>query len=169
MKKKILAMVLIAMMLLAALTACGGSDDTKADDNTQEKTATETNTNETKEKGKDFPEDDYSDMGAGEMYLSTAGGTSEDGNIPVIFVEDEILIQIGINTSSFDGSKLSYIYIDGILNSKEQLADSQQSIDLTEDDLTIGTHKVEVVQYDSDESDGSIVTYKTASYEIKSK
>ena len=99
----------------------------------------------------------------------TAGGTSENGNIPVIFVADESLIQIELDTSEFDGSKLSYIYIDGTLNNKCQLGDSQLPLDLSGDSLSVGTHTVEVLQYDNDSPDGNLVTYKSASYEIKSK
>lgn len=117
--------------------------------------------------GKDF---NYSNMGDGTMYLSTAGGTTENDNIPVLFeASDTVLDTIEINTTGFDGSKLSYIYIDGMLNTKEQLGDSQSSISLEKDALAEGTHKVEVVQYDTNEPDGTMVTYKTASYEIQYK
>lgn len=82
---------------------------------------------------------------------------------------DTVLDTIEINTTGFDGSILSYIYIDGMLNTKEQLGDSQSSINLEKDALAEGTHKVEVVQYDTNEPDGTMVTYKTASYEIQYK
>ena len=120
--------------------------------------------------GKDLADGNYSNMGDGTMYLSTAGGTTENDNIPVLFeASDTVLDTIEINTTGFDGSKLSYIYIDGMLNTKEQLGDSQSSISLEKDALAEGTHKVEVVQYDTNEPDGTMVTYKTASYEIQYK
>lgn len=120
--------------------------------------------------GKDLPDGDYSDMGAGTMYLNTAGGTSENGNIPVLFESSDIVTdQMDVNTSDFDNTKLSYIYIDGMLNTKEQLGDAQCGITLEKDALAEGTHKVEVVQYDTNEPDGTMVTYKTASYEIQYK
>lgn len=69
--------------------------------------------------GKDLPDGDYSDMGAGTMYLNTAGGTSENGNVPVLFESSDIVTdQMDVNTSDFDNTKLSYIYIDGMLNTK---------------------------------------------------
>ena len=80
-----------------------------------------------------------------------------------------MLIQIGVATEGFDGSKLSYIYVDGSLNSKEQLGDGQTSIDLTDDLLSVGTHKVEVLQYNNDDASSDVVTYKSASYEVKAK
>ena len=120
--------------------------------------------------GKDLVDGNYSDMGDGTMYLSTVGGTTENDNVPVLFeTSDTVLETIEIDTTGFDGSKLSYIYIDGMLNTKEQLGDSQSSISLEKDALAKGTHKVEVVQYDTNEPDGTMVTYKTASYEIHYK
>lgn len=120
--------------------------------------------------GKDLADGNYSDMGDGTMYLSTVGGTTENDNVPALFeTSDTVLETIEIDTTGFDGSKLSYIYIDGMLNTKEQLGDSQSSISLEKDALAEGTHKVEVVQYDTNEPDGTMVTYKTASYEIQYK
>lgn len=116
-----------------------------------------------------MPDGDYQDIGNGTMYIATAGGTSENGNVPVVFVSDEILLQIGLNTSAFDGSKLSFIYVDGMLATKEQLSDSQITLDLSEDMLAVGNHKVEVAQYENDDPAGNMVTYKQAAYEVKAK
>ena len=92
--------------------------------------------------GKDLADGNYSDMGDGTMYLSTVGGTTENDNVPVLFeTSDTVLETIEIDTTGFDGSKLSYIYIDGMLNTKEQLGDSQSSISLEKDALAEGTHK----------------------------
>lgn len=119
---------------------------------------------------KDLPNGSYKDIGKGTMYISTPSGTSEGGNIPVIFAnKNGALIQIGIDTRDFDGSKLSYVYVDGILNTKEQYGDGQSSINLVESLLSVRNHKVEVAQYDTDKPDGKMVTYKSASYEVKSK
>lgn len=110
----------------------------------------------------------YTNTGNGTMMLSTAGGTSEGGNVPTVFAsKNDMLIQIGVDTTGFDGSHLSYIYIDGMLNISEQLADSQITIDLSGDALKVGQHTVEVVQFDTDKQDGTVITYKSAAYEIK--
>lgn len=117
---------------------------------------------------KDFPEGTYSDLGAGTFYISTQSGTSEDGNTPFELISSDTTVsQIGFGSSGMDGSKITYIYIDGMLNTKEQLSDSQGSLDLTGDLLKAGTYKVEAVQFEGDEPSGTIVTYKSASYEIK--
>lgn len=117
----------------------------------------------------EFPDGDYEDMGTGTICLYTPGGSSENGNVPIIFIDGETLLQIGLDSLDFDGSKLSYIYVDGMLVAKEQLANSQISLDLSGDMLSVGTHTVQVVQYDSDDPSGKMITYKSANYETKNK
>ena len=56
-----------------------------------------------------------------------------------------------------------------MLSTKEQLGDSQGSLDLSGDSLSTGTHKVEVVQYEDDNTDGTVTMYKAASYDVKEK
>lgn len=120
--------------------------------------------------GRDLPEGNYEDAGDGTMYISTPGGTSEDGSVPVIYAsKDDIFKQIDVNTRDFDGSLLSYVYVDGTLITKDQLAFTQITIELVDSALSVGVHKVEVVQYTNNDSNGEIVTYKSASYEIQSK
>ena len=118
-----------------------------------------------------IPEGIYEEIGAGTLSLSTPGGTSDNGNIPVLYVsEDELFTQVGLNAFEFDGSRLSYIYLDGELTSKEQLADTQMSIDLSSNSqLSEGIHNVEILQFDTDDTTGNVITYKTASFEIKHK
>lgn len=129
----------------------------------------ESSSEESTAAGQDFS-GDYEDMGDGTMYIACASGTSEDGNVPVLFeAADTVLDQIGLDSMGMDGSHLSYIYIDGKETAKEQLAESQISLDLQGDALKEGTHKVEVVQYDNDDPSGTVITYKTAAYEVKNK
>ena len=164
MKKKIVAMMLASVMA-CGLWACGNSEkqDAKQD-------ASNVSKKEEQKPEKDIPEGTFTETGSGAMYLNTAGGTSENGNLPVIYEPtDAVMDQIELDTTGFDGSMLSYIYIDGMLNSKEQLVDSQTSLTLEEDELKEGTHKVEVLQYENDEPSSSPVTYKTAQYEVKAE
>lgn len=168
MKRKIVTL-LLAASIVANVTACGSSSDSNTE---KESTTTEAQSSDTADEApvKDLPDGDYQDTGAGTMYVSTEGGTSEDGNVPVIYAgSDDMLIQIGVCTEGFDGSKLSYIYVDGMLNSQEQLGDGEASIDLTDDALSAGTHAVEVLQYNNDDTSSDVITYKSASYEIKAK
>ena len=153
MKKRILCL-LVAVIMATALAACG-NNAAESEPATVER---------------DLPEGDYAETGEGTMYISTAGGTSEDGNVPVIYEDGSTtMMSIGLNAFDFNGGALSYIYGDGMLRQKEQLAASQISLTLEKEQLTFGVHKVEVVQYEGDDPASSMITYRTASYEVKEK
>lgn len=156
--KKSFAIFLILVMAFA-FAGCGSSNNSN-----------ESASNQKVER--DLPEGNYSDMGSGTMFISTDGGTSEGGNVPVIYADEDsstTIMQIGLETEGFDGSILSYIYVDGVEVSKEQLAETMTTIELKEAQLTKGKHIVEVVQYADDDTSSDMVTYKSAQYEIKIK
>lgn len=172
MKKKIVTLLLAGTFALSVV-ACGGGEEPK------ENNAPKTENSDTKDKevdekqettNRDFPEGNYTDMGNGKFSIQTAGGDSADGTVPVLFISDEILVQIGYYAEGMDGTHLSFIYIDGMEASKEQLGETVQgTIDLKENSLSEGTHTVEVVQYSTDEPSGEIITYKSCQYEVKPK
>ena len=56
-----------------------------------------------------------------------------------------------------------------MLNAKEQLAETQSSINLKEDALKVGKHKVDVVQFNNNKTTDSVITHKTVYYEVKTK
>lgn len=163
--KKLLSLFLAGFLSLG-LAACGNSN------NQQEQAPKEDTQQATENKADDtekIPQGLGEEMGNGDLSLSTPAGTSKE-NKAVLFVgNDTILEQIGLDAFEFDGSKLSYIYIDGNLVAKEQLGDTQTSLDLQGDTLKPGKHTVEVVQFDNDEPTGKAVTYKSATYEVKEK
>lgn len=162
-------LLLCFSVIICGLLLVTGCDSTKNDSSKSE----DKNASEEVLK-KDIPEGEYSDMGNGEFYISTPSGTSENGNIPVFFVDEDTLagkdyesgVDLGINAWGFDGSKLSTIYVDGISQGTEQLADTQTSLFVSEKLTTVGVHKVEVLQFDDN---NNVVTYKAAQHEIKTK
>lgn len=161
-KTKKLLVPMLALVLAFVFAACGDNGNTKESKSKETKT-------EEKKVEKDF-KGDYEDMGAGSIFISTPNGISENGNIPVLFYdEDMLLMQIELAANDFDGSKLSYVYVDGMEKDKFQFGGTRITINLEKGDLKVGTHKVEVVQYDTDKPDGNVVTYKVAQYEIKEK
>jgi hypothetical protein len=175
--KKMVAIIL-ALMMAAAAAGCGASAPTSS----RSQKSVETLSGEESTNGESpdndltssaverLPDGDYKDIGKGTLIIATEGGTSENGNLPVIFVDKSTVMDgLGIHTSEFDGSKLSYVYVDGVLNSKDQYGHTDTSINLKRQNLTVGTHKVEVVQYDTDKLGGKVVTYKMASYEVKAE
>lgn len=158
MKKKILIATL--MLCVLSFTGCGDSSTSTSNN--------ETTANITKEK--DFSGDSYTDTGDGTFLVVTSSGNSENGNVPIVYCDsDTSLLQIGYNTSGMNGNLLSHIYVDGYLLEKEQLADSQRELSLSGDSLSVGIHKVEVVQFENNDTNGAVITYKTAAYEIKSE
>lgn len=172
MKKKLL----IAMCIIGCsfLTACGGNNSdnqTKTDAPATQNEESKTNTpDECAASEKDFDGGSYSDTGDGTFLLVNASGNTENGNVIVVYVSaDTTLEQIGYETSGMNGGALSYLYIDGMLSTKEQLGDSQGSLDLSGDFLSSGTHTVEVVQYEDDSEENAVTVYKSASYEVKEK
>lgn len=151
MKKNIIAVGALAMTL--GLVGCGSSP---AVDNASDKPA-----EEQVKADLDFDGSGMSDTGAGIMYLSTGGGTSEDGNVPEIVADDVAIMQIGVNYFEGDGS-VATVYVDGMENTRMNAGDVQMTIDLEGDALKPGTHKVEVVAKDGD----AVTIYKAAEYKI---
>lgn len=145
--KKFLS-ILTVLFLIVSLAACGTKDEPVVIE-------------------RDLPEGAYAELGEGTVYVSTAGGTSEDGNIPVIYAEKDSVKQIGLNAWDFNGGALSYVYVDGMLIEKEQLANSQITLTLESAQLTEGIHTVEVVQYANDEPGSEMIAYKSMQYQVK--
>ena len=164
---KITGLALCAILSMSLMGCSNKTNSTSKEDSSKKETTTK---QETVAK-KDIPEGLSVELGNGTIVLSTEGGTSKDGNVPVLFADKDLMMsQIGLDAETFDGSKLSYIYVDWMLNAKEQLGEMTQiTLTLEKDALKEGTHKVEVVQYENDDSKGKAITYKTASYEIKAK
>lgn len=161
MKKIIITMSLIFSL---GLVGCGQKTEVK-----------QTNTNEVKQETKaeiknefKFPEG-QSKVGKGTIYISTPSGTSENGSVPVLMVEkDTSITQIGLNASNFDGSKVSYIYVNKKFVQKEQLGEmTQSSLNLEGDLLKDGTYTVSVVQYENDDINGKVTQFIETKYEVK--
>lgn len=112
---------------------------------------------------RDLPAGNYSDTGSGSISLSNL-----DGGAPTITGNTNSTAYIILKTQNFDTSHTSYIYIDGMLAASTELSD-EQALQLQSSYLTTGTHKVEVVQYDNNNPSGSIITYKSASYQVNAQ
>lgn len=97
------------------------------------------------------------------MTLSTAGGTSEGGNVPQVAAKSTTsMMQIGLDYNGGDGTVCT-VYIDGVENTKMNAAErSQNTLTLEGGALSAGKHKVEMVAMD----DATPKIYKSAEYEI---
>lgn len=172
MKKKLLtAMCVLGCALLTACSGNNSADTTISDSSTIQNEESKTSDFvESSVSEKDFDGNSYADTGDGTFLLVNASGNTENGNVIVVYVSaDTALEQIGYETSGMNGGALSYLYIDGMISTKEQLGDSQGSLDLSGDALSVGTHTVEVVQYENDSVDAAVTVYKSAAYEVKEK
>lgn len=168
---KRLFMIGLSLALLLSFAACGSQSAAPGSEPSLNETeeAAKTEVAETA-KQIDFDGSSYSEMGEGTFALDTPSGSSEDGSTPYLFIgSDDIMAYVGYTGFDVDGSHLTYIYVDGIEQEREQISDFKSSIIITEDLLKEGIHKVEFVQYDTDDPSGNVIMYKTASYEVKSK
>lgn len=144
MKKLLLSLVLLLTM---ALVACSSESNVKVQGDEK------TNTQEKVESEYPFPSSEL--MGDATITISTPGGDSSDGNVPVLFVSsDTLLEQIGINYENFDGNVETYVYINEIFSEKVQAGELMQStLELTEDNLKGGEYTITAVQFtDNDPS-----------------
>ncbi|AZV42552.1 hypothetical protein [Peribacillus asahii] len=170
---KYFSKVLMTISLSFFLMSVFGCSNNEENNNTNEnQTTEETKKDEETTKSKyPFPNDTTA-KGNGKIMLSTAAGTSENGNTPVLFVsEEDILIQIGMDAENFDGSKQSFVYVDKLFSNTEQFGElTQTSVNLQESMLKPGIHTVSVVQFNNDDpNNGSVTGYTEAKYEVKEK
>lgn len=107
-------------------------------------------------------------LGKGSIIVTTHVSSSEDGSIPTVYRDEKKgLGQVGLRAKGFDDSRASYIYIDGKLNTVENLGESTSvTLTICDSDLQEGKHQIEVVQFDNDKTNGKPITYKKCEYEV---
>lgn len=155
-------LLIIAMILAVAFSFAGCGDSSSKTDDTGTK-------KEVKKEAKKEDKADAENFGDGSMFISTNTGTSTYGRVPIIYIDEYTQTStLHIYPEGFDGSMLSFIYVDGVEKSRESLYEISTSINLEGDALTIGKHKFEIIQYADDNPEGKVVTRKTAEYEVKS-
>jgi hypothetical protein len=160
--KQFFCLLLICIFAIALL-GCGGeakqNGDAKQD---AQKTAAKTS---------EYPFPASTDtVGSGNVIVNTPSGTSEDGNVPVLFVEpDAALVQIGADLENFSGDKEVFLYVNEIFVDKIQGGELVQStVSLEEDNLKPGKYTLSAVQYEDNDPAKSVVEYHEAKYKIES-
>lgn len=149
-----------ATMMLAA---CGGESEqgaTEKEEAVVEPEETEQAENQ-EEAAKDFDGSGLTETGDCTFYLTTPGGTSENGNVPQVVAGDAAFMQIGYEIWDGDGTVCT-IYVDGMEYAKDNAGNVQSSINLQGESLAEGVHTVELVALDGDE----VKIYKSGQYEI---
>lgn len=153
---KKLAVIAMAAAVLLILAGCGGSSQSSAASSGSAEASS------SQSSAKAFDGSAFADTGEGTMYLRTAGGTSEGGNVPEIAAKSNSIMQIEIDTEGMDGSVCT-VYVDGVENTTVNAGDrSQNALTLQGDALAAGTHTVELVKMDGDKP----AIYKKAEYKV---
>ena len=123
---------------------------------------------ETKPELKGVLPEGQKETGSGKIYVSTASGQTQTSVVPVLYVKgDEAAIQIGLKTENLSPSSLSYIYVNKVFLSKEQLSNSQISLNLPKDILKPGVYTVAVVQYENNDTTAKVIEYHEGKFEVK--
>ena len=151
--------------LALALAGCGGSAASSSASASADTPSASASSASASAAAADFDGSGFSDTGAGVMTLRTAGGTTENGNVPQVAASSTTaMVQIELDYDGGDGTVCT-VYIDGMETDKMNAADrSQNTLNLEGDALAAGTHKVEMVAMDG----AAPKIYKSAEYEIVS-
>lgn len=158
--KKILALLLISVLIVGC------------DNPTQKEEATEVVEEGAVQEAVEEEEMifEIEEIGQGSFYLENESGTTENGDPLIIYEDGETqLLQIGIMTNEFDGSKLTFVYVDNELLTKEQYSNSQSTLTLEQKHLKEGQHQVVLKQFENDDDSTEPITVKFAEYEVKAK
>lgn len=157
---------------IALLGACETNEETsngnKNDNTVTERVEVEEKDSEVIESEYTFPSN-TSTVGDASIVISTPSGTSEEGNVPTLFVgDDDALIQIGIDLANFDGSKETFIYINEVFNTSEQVGElTQTSLNLTELNLEPGEYTVTAIQFVDNDPTKEPINLTEATYKIE--
>lgn len=163
-----LAAAAAAGMLAVCLAGCAGGQDAETQpaasqdaEPVEQPSAPQDDEEQELKGGNFFDGSSFTDTGEGVMYIATAGGTSEGGNVPQL-APGSIMEQIEVDTEGMDGTVCT-VYIDGAPNCEINAGEmTQNTITLEGDALAPGVHKVELVAMDGD----APTIYKSAEYEV---
>lgn len=165
--KKVLFVTVLALGLLAG---CSSGDAEKDSGSSSNSVSEGTAVSSSEATADQFA--GQSETGDGTFDLANeSGNTAEGADIVVYYDAETFPTAVGIYTEDINGGLLSYIYVDGQLVTSEQLGTTQTSIELQDVPVAIteGTHTVQLVQYDTDDEGGNIVTFKSQDYTLKVK
>ncbi|MDM5188480.1 hypothetical protein QUF99_14485 [Bacillus sp. DX4.1] len=115
-----------------------------------------------------FPEG-ANPIGEGKVKVVTPDGTSENGNVPTVFVRKDTLIQkVEIELANFQGDKETFVYVDHIFEDTYQVSRSTQTtVELKQETLEQGNHTVTAIQFENNDPNGKVVNFVQAKFENK--
>ena len=158
--KKAITLAALATVLAFALAGCGGSSQPSASSTSA--SSVSASSAAASSSAASFDGSSFTDTGDGTMILRTAGGTSENCNVPQVAVKKGTsFMQISIEYHGGNGA-VCKVYVDGVENTPMNASENIQStLTLQDDALTAGVHTVEMVAMDGD----TPTIYKKAQYE----
>ncbi len=108
-------------------------------------------------------------MGEGEVKVITPDGTSENGNVPTVFVKKDTLIQqVEVELTNFQSDKETFVFVDDIFADKYQVTSvTQTTVALKQTTLETGHHTVTAVQFENNDPKGNVVSFKQANFETR--
>ena len=108
-------------------------------------------------------------IGEGKIKIVTPDGTSENGNIPTVFIKRDTLIQqVEIELTDFQNDKETFVFVDDMFEEKYQVTSkTQTTVELKQKTLETGSHTVTAVQFENDDPSGKVISYTQAKLETK--
>ncbi|MDA1973002.1 hypothetical protein PDL13_20030 [Bacillus cereus] len=115
-----------------------------------------------------FPDGAMS-IGEGKVKVITPDGTSENGNIPTVFIKKDTLIQqVELELSNFQSDKETFVFVDQMYTDKHQVTSTTQTtVQLKEKTLETGSHTITAVQYENNYPKGKVISFNQATFETK--
>ncbi|PEV11775.1 hypothetical protein CN417_07380 [Bacillus thuringiensis] len=115
-----------------------------------------------------FPEGAMS-IGEGKVKVITPVGTSENGNIPTVFIKKDTLIQqVELELSNFQSDKETFIFVDQMYTDRHQVTSTTQTtVQLKEKTLETGSHTITAVQYENNDPKGKVISFNQATFKTK--
>ena len=118
--------------------------------------------------GDTFP-DGQPIIGEGNIWLKTVGGTSENGNIPTVYLpKNQFTTTASVTFYENESTDLFWLYLDGIFVKVCSVAFISSEDLYTEDYrcAEAGTHRVDVVQYTNGDPTQPAVLHRVFYYKM---
>lgn len=108
-------------------------------------------------------------IGEGKVKVITPDGTSENGNIPTVFIKKDTLIQqVELELANFQNDKETFIFVDQVYADKHQVTSTTQTtVRLKEKTLETGSHTITAVQFENNDPKGKVMSFNQATFETK--
>ncbi|KZD28333.1 hypothetical protein BW897_09570 [Bacillus cereus] len=108
-------------------------------------------------------------IGEGKVKVTTPDGTSENGNIPTVFIKKDTLIQqVELELSNFQNDKETFVFVDQIFADKHQVTSTTQTtVQLKEKTLETGSHTITAAQFENNDPKRKVISLNQATFETK--